>query len=119
LVDVDWFYLAVGEYKDWLRGAAAGIKFQAVDFFGVGLSYKYCSIDLIEDIEIIRVENSAEKFNAIEAFRSFEGERDSKIAEAKAKSEAAQEKLAAGFDKTDSGLRYQIIQKGTGGKSVK
>jgi peptidyl-prolyl cis-trans isomerase A (cyclophilin A) len=75
--------------------------------------------DLIEDIEIIRVGDSAEKFNAIEAFRSFEGARETKITEAKAKSEAALEKLAAGFDKTDSGLRYQIIQKGTGAKSVK
>ncbi len=75
--------------------------------------------DLIEDIEIIRNGESAENFNAIEAFRSFEGGREKKIAEAKAKSEAALEKIAAGFDKTESGLRYQIIQKGKGAKSVK
>jgi len=75
--------------------------------------------DVIEYVEIIRVGDAAEKFNAIEAFRSFEGERERKIDEAKAKSEEAIEKLAAGFDKTDSGLRYQIIQKGTGAKSVK
>jgi peptidyl-prolyl cis-trans isomerase A (cyclophilin A) len=75
--------------------------------------------DLIEDIEIIRNGESAENFNAIEAFRLFEGERERKITDAKAKSEEALEKLAAGFDKTDSGLRYQIIQKGTGAKSVK
>ncbi len=75
--------------------------------------------DLIEDVEIISVGDTAENFNAIEAFRSFEGERERKIAEAKEKSEAALEKLAAGFEKTDSGLRYQIIQKGTGAKSVK
>jgi len=75
--------------------------------------------DIIEDVEIIRIGDAAENFNAIEAFRSFEGKREEKIAEAKAKSEAALEKLAAGFEKTDSGLRYQIIQKGTGAKSVK
>jgi FKBP-type peptidyl-prolyl cis-trans isomerase len=75
--------------------------------------------DLIKNIEIIRNGESAENFNAIEAFRSFDGERERKIAEAKAKSEAALEKIAAGFDRTDSGLRYQIIQKGTGAKSVK
>jgi len=75
--------------------------------------------DLIEDVEIIRVGDSAENFNAIEAFRTFEGERERKIAEAKVKSEEALEKLAAGFNKTDSGLRYQIIQKGTGVKSEK
>jgi len=75
--------------------------------------------DIIEDVEIIRIGDAAENFNAIEAFRSFEGKREEKIAEAKAKSEAALEKLAAGFEKTDSGLRYQIIQKGTGAKSEK
>jgi FKBP-type peptidyl-prolyl cis-trans isomerase len=75
--------------------------------------------DLIEDVEIIRVGDNAEKFNAIEAFRSFDGERERKITESKAKSEAALEKIAAGFEKTDSGLRYQIIQKGSGAKSEK
>ena len=75
--------------------------------------------DLIEDIEIIRIGDTAKNFNAIEAFRSFEGDREKKIAEEKEKSEAALEKLAAGFEKTDSGLRYQIIQKGTGAKSAK
>ncbi len=75
--------------------------------------------DVIEDVEIIRVGDAAEKFNAIEAFRSFDGERERKIAEAKEESEKALEKLATGFEKTDSGLRYQIIQKGTGAKSVK
>ena len=75
--------------------------------------------DVIEDVEIIRVGDEAENFNAIEAFRSLEGEREKKAAAAKAKSEAALEKLAAGFDKTDSGLRYKIIQKGSGAKSVK
>ena len=75
--------------------------------------------DFIEDVEIIRVGDAAENFNAIEAFRSLEGEREKKAAAAKAKSEAALEKLAAGFDKTDSGLRYKIIQKGSGAKSVK
>ena len=75
--------------------------------------------DILEDLEIIRVGDTAEKFNAIEAFRSFEGEREGKIAEANAKSEEALEKLAAGFKKTESGLRYQIIQKGSGEKSEK
>ena len=75
--------------------------------------------DLIEDVEVIRVGDTAENFNAIEAFRSFEGDREKKNDEAKAKSEADLEKLAAGFEKTDSGLRYQIIQKGTGAKSAK
>lgn len=75
--------------------------------------------DVINDVEILRVGDTAENFNAIEAFRSLEGEREKKAAAAKAKSEATLEKLAAGFDKTDSGLRYKIIQKGSGAKSEK
>jgi len=73
--------------------------------------------DLIEKMEIIRVGDAAEAFNAIEAFRTFEGARDQKLAEAKAKMDSELDKLAAGFDKTESGLRYQIIQKGSGAQA--
>jgi len=75
--------------------------------------------DLIESLEIVRVGADAEAFSAVEAFRNFEGSRDKKLAEEKAKSEAELEKLAAGFTKTASGLRYQIIQKGAGAKAEK
>jgi len=61
----------------------------------------------------------AEAFNAIEAFRSFEGAREKRIAEMKTQAEAELEKLASGFSKTESGLRYQIIQEGTGNKAEK
>ncbi len=70
--------------------------------------------DLIENMEIIRVGDAATSFNAVEAFRTFEGAREQRLAEAKAKMDAELDKLAAGFNKTDSGLRYQIIQKGSG-----
>ena len=70
--------------------------------------------DLIDTIEIVRVGDEAQKWNAIEAFRTFEGSRAKRIEEAKKESEAAMEKLAAGFDKTESGLRYKMIQKGSG-----
>lgn len=73
--------------------------------------------DLIEKMEIIRVGDAAEAFNAIEAFRTFEGARDQKIADAKAKMDSELDKLATGFDKTESGLRYQIIQKGSGAQA--
>lgn len=73
--------------------------------------------DIIEKMEIIRVGQAAESFNAIEAFRTFEGAREQRIAEAKAKMDAELDKIAAGFDKTESGLRYQIIQKGSGAKA--
>jgi FKBP-type peptidyl-prolyl cis-trans isomerase len=70
--------------------------------------------DLIENVEIVRVGDEAQKWNAIEAFRTFEGSRQKRIEEAKKQAEEAMEKLAAGFDKTASGLRYQFIQKGNG-----
>ncbi|WP_431122559.1 peptidylprolyl isomerase [Flagellimonas flava] len=75
--------------------------------------------DSIDSLEIVRVGAEAESWNAIEAFRTFEGAREKRIAEAKAKAEAEMEKLAAGFDKTDSGLRFKMIQEGSGSKAEK
>jgi FKBP-type peptidyl-prolyl cis-trans isomerase len=75
--------------------------------------------DKIDTLEIVRVGAEAEAFNAIEAFRTFDGTRAKMLADAKAKADADLDKVAAGFDKTDSGLRYQIIQKGTGKKANK
>ena len=73
--------------------------------------------DSLDSIEIIREGDEAKNWNAIEAFRVFEGARAKKEAEARAAAEAEMEKLAAGFDKTESGLRYKMIQKGSGKKA--
>ncbi len=75
--------------------------------------------DTIESLEIIRVGKEAESFNAIEAFKTFEGSREKQLEEEKIKAEEELEKLASGFDKTDSGLRYQILQEGSGLKAEK
>lgn len=75
--------------------------------------------DIMESVEIIKVGDAANNFNAVEAFRSFEGEKENRIAEGKKEMEAELDKIAAGFNKTDSGLRYQIIQKGSGKKAEK
>ncbi len=75
--------------------------------------------DTIETLEIVRVGAEAEAFKAIEAFRTFEGSREKLMAEAKKTAEAELEKLAAGFNKTDSGLRYQMLQEGSGEKAEK
>jgi len=75
--------------------------------------------DVIDSLEIVRVGADAEAYNAVEAFRTFEGTREKRIAEAKAKAEAEMEKLATGFSKTDSGLRYQVLQEGNGNKAEK
>ncbi|NOY46947.1 MAG: peptidylprolyl isomerase [Chlorobi bacterium] len=75
--------------------------------------------DNIESIEIVRVGAEAEAFNAVEAFRTFEGSREKRLVESKKAVEAEMEKLAEGFSKTDSGLRYQILQEGKGSKAEK
>lgn len=75
--------------------------------------------DTIESIEIVRVGEEAKNWNAVEAFRTFEGSREKRLAEQKRLAEEALEKLAAGFQKTESGLRYQIIQKGNGKQAEK
>jgi peptidyl-prolyl cis-trans isomerase A (cyclophilin A) len=70
--------------------------------------------DVLESVEIVRVGEEAEKWNAIEAFIEFKGARNKRDIALKAEAEAAMEKLAAGFEKTESGLRYQFIQRGEG-----
>jgi peptidyl-prolyl cis-trans isomerase A (cyclophilin A) len=74
--------------------------------------------DLLESVEIVRVGEEAEKWNAIEAFITFKGARNKRDIALKADAEAAMEKLAAGFEKTESGLRYQFIQRGEGKQAV-
>jgi peptidyl-prolyl cis-trans isomerase A (cyclophilin A) len=73
--------------------------------------------DTLDTLEIIRIGDEAQKWNAIEAFRTFEGSRAKREALVKAAAEEAIEKLAAGFEKTESGLRYKLIQKGNGKKA--
>jgi peptidyl-prolyl cis-trans isomerase A (cyclophilin A) len=75
--------------------------------------------DEMTKIEIIRVGAEAEAWNAVEAFRTFEGSRTKRVEEEKAAQAAEIEALATGFETTASGLRYQIIQKGTGAKAEK
>ncbi|MEY4432527.1 MAG: hypothetical protein RLZZ44_657 [Bacteroidota bacterium] len=73
--------------------------------------------DVLQTLEIIRVGAEAEQWNAVEAFRTFEGARAKRVEAERAAAEAEMEKLAAGFEKTESGLRYQFIQRGSGKKA--
>ncbi len=75
--------------------------------------------DVLESLEIIRVGDAAENFNAVEAFRVFEGSRAKREAEAKAAMKAQMDKIAAGYDETPSGLRYKVLQEGSGKKAEK
>lgn len=70
--------------------------------------------DTLEKVSIVRVGEEAENWNAIEAFRTFEGSREKRLAEEKARIEAALNKISEGYEKTASGLRYKILQKGNG-----
>jgi len=75
--------------------------------------------DVLNSLEIIRVGEKAEKFSAIEAFRTFEGARAEREALALKKQEDTLKAASAGFEKTASGLRYKIIQEGKGKKATK
>ncbi len=75
--------------------------------------------DKIEKLEILRIGAEAQEWNAVEAFRTFEGSREKRLAAEKAAQAAEMEKVAAGFEETASGLRYKIVQKGSGAKASK
>lgn len=75
--------------------------------------------DTMDKVEIIRVGEEAQKWNAVEAFRVFDGSREKRIAEEKAKVAVELDKVAAGFETTESGLRYQYILKGSGKQARK
>jgi FKBP-type peptidyl-prolyl cis-trans isomerase len=70
--------------------------------------------DEIKSVTIERVGEAAMSWNAVEAFRTFEGSREERLREEREAQEKALDKLAAGFEKTKSGLRYQFIQRGEG-----
>ncbi|MFC7356896.1 peptidylprolyl isomerase [Jejudonia soesokkakensis] len=70
--------------------------------------------DSMKKVEIVRVGDEAKQWNAVESFRQFTGAKKEREAAAKKEQEAAMAELTAGFEKTASGLHYQIIQKGDG-----
>lgn len=75
--------------------------------------------DKIETLEIVRVGDEAKKWDALNAFETFASSGAERLAAEKAKQAAELDKVAAGFDATDSGLRYKMIQKGTGATAEK
>ncbi len=70
-------------------------------------------------IEIIRVGTNAETYNAVEAFRTFEGSRAKREEEEKKKQQEILDTVALGYDETTSGLRYKILQNGDGKLAIK
>ncbi len=75
--------------------------------------------DAIKSVQILRVGEEAESWNAVEAFESFQNEKEEREAAQRQQAEAEMKKLAEGFEKTSSGLRYKILQKGSGDAAAK
>jgi cyclophilin family peptidyl-prolyl cis-trans isomerase len=75
--------------------------------------------DLMKTIEIVRIGNEAEQWNAIESFNRFNGSKKEREAETEKAQKELLEKLSAGFMETQSGLRYNIIENGAGEKPEK
>lgn len=75
--------------------------------------------DIIESLEILRVGDEAEQWNALDAFNSFESSKAKRLEEERKLQAAELDKVAAGFDETPSGLRYKIIKNGNGSKAEK
>lgn len=70
-------------------------------------------------IEILRVGTDAEAYNAVEAFRTFEGLRTKREEEERKKQQEILDTVAKGYEETQSGLRYKILQNGDGNKASK
>jgi len=75
--------------------------------------------DNIENIEIIRVGDKAKAFKAPEVFTAFNNAKVEREQKAKEEAEATLNKLAEGFEKTKSGLRYKITHQSNSGKKPK
>lgn len=75
--------------------------------------------DIIDTLEIVRVGEEAQQWDAVQAFSSFETSKEERLAQARAAQAEALDKIAAGFDATPSGLRYKMIQKGDGPNAEK
>ncbi len=73
--------------------------------------------DLIENLEIVRVGDKAEKFNAVETFRQFTGAKEAREAAAKKAAADLIGDAVVGFDQTESGLYYKTINKGSGAQA--
>ena len=68
-------------------------------------------------VELVRVGEEAEKWDALKAFNDFNEAKAARLAEEKRKAEEAFTKEVVSFEKTNSGLYYQITHKGNGKKA--
>ena len=73
--------------------------------------------DTISSVTIVRIGKEAESWDARKAFDAFKESKEKRLAEERARAEAEIEKIAAGFEQTESGLRYKILKNGNGKKA--
>tara|TARA_B100000767_G_C19777893_1_gene543808 strand:+ start:8555 stop:9487 length:933 start_codon:yes stop_codon:yes gene_type:complete len=74
--------------------------------------------DVIETLEIIRVGNEAQAFNANNAFENFEANQLKQIEKQKKEQSDALAGITKGFDQTSSGLYYKIETPGIGDNPI-
>ncbi|MFV0237611.1 MAG: peptidylprolyl isomerase [Flavobacteriales bacterium] len=75
--------------------------------------------DVMNKVEIIRVGEKAENFNAVAVFEKATELKTQKEAEAKKLAAEELDKISKGFEQTTSGLRYRITKKNDGVQAEK
>lgn len=75
--------------------------------------------DKIEAVEIVREGTEAEGWDAVAHFEAFNKAAVDRAEAEKKKAEEALKSLVEGFEKTNSGLYYKILEKGSGAKAQK
>jgi FKBP-type peptidyl-prolyl cis-trans isomerase len=75
--------------------------------------------DSMQKVEIVRVGEEAASWNAVETFRKFTGAKAEREGAALKAQKELLTSISEGFEETETGLRYQIIQKGEGVQAEK
>lgn len=75
--------------------------------------------DKIESLDIERIGEKAENFDAKSTFENFIQSKAEREAQKKAEATQKLDEISKGFKATESGLRYQIINEGSGAKPKK
>lgn len=75
--------------------------------------------DTIETVEIQRIGENANNFDAVAAFEDLNNAKQLREAKQKKELKSKLDEISQGFIETESGLRYQIIQQGEGIKAKK
>lgn len=75
--------------------------------------------DSLDSVKIERVGEEAKAFDALQSFEKFNSSKAEREAELKAEAAKKLDEISKGFKETESGLRYQIINEGSGAKPNK